>query len=222
MSDTLHQLAILWDMDGTLVDTEEAGLAALREAFREVAGVELRDDERWHGRSENDFFRETLEARGLKHLANEVHSAFHRLYLPHLDEVEPLPGVCATIDAVMSVGIQAIVSGSARHQIERVMRTLDIADAMSLIVGAEDYERGKPSPAPYLLAAERLDIPASKCVVVEDSEVGVASACAAGMRVVGVLAGNVPGRYDLSDADVVLQSLDELSVDLVLGLLDRD
>ena len=108
-----------------------------------------------------------------------------------------------------------IVSGSSRELIHEMTRRLDIEDCIAVVVATEDYARGKPDPAPYLLAAERLGLPPRECVVFEDSQAGVLSGKAAGMRVVGLQRAGAPAQ-DLSEADAVVADLADIDLgDLV-------
>ncbi|MEO6829496.1 MAG: HAD family phosphatase, partial [Acidobacteriaceae bacterium] len=79
-----------------------------------------------------------------------------------------------------------VVSGSPRTSIIKTLKFLGIRDKFAEVIGAEDYERGKPHPEPFLLAAKRLNIPPSRCLVFEDADAGIESAKAAGMSWVKV------------------------------------
>ena len=87
----------------------------------------------------------------------------------------------------------------------------------SVLVTADDVQRGKPAPDPYLVAAERLGVAPKRCVVVEDAPAGVAAARAAGARVIAVASSMSPAA--LTDADVVVAGLDDLSVEIESGAL---
>ena len=97
---------------------------------------------------------------------------------------------------------------------------IGVAKYFQVVLGAEDYARGKPAPDAYLLAMDRLGVrtTAGRCIVIEDATPGVLSGRAAGARVIGVRVGNFVG-YDLSAADVVVDTLadvtDQLCADLV-------
>jgi len=80
----------------------------------------------------------------------------------------------------------AVVSGSPHDDIAAAVRLCEIADVTSFVLGAEDYACGKPAPDGYLMAAERLDVAPADCIVIEDSTAGVRSGLAAGMKVVGI------------------------------------
>jgi len=85
-------------------------------------------------------------------------------------------------------------------------------------VAAEDYTHGKPAAEPYAQAIERLGVRAARSIAIEDATPGIQSAHAAGARVIGVRAGNFAG-YDLSPADVVVDTLDDVTDELVARLL---
>jgi beta-phosphoglucomutase-like phosphatase (HAD superfamily) len=86
------------------------------------------------------------------------------------------------------------------------------------VLGAEDYARGKPAPDSFALAISRLQVTPGRCVAVEDATPGILSARAAGAQVIAVRAGNFAG-YDLSPADVVVDTLDDVTDELVDSLI---
>ncbi len=108
------------------------------------------------------------------------------LYYAMLDRLKPVAEVLAVVEANAGKLPYAIVSGSPRASIERTLATLGLSHYFPVIVGAEDYARGKPDPEPFLTAAHILGVPAAECLVFEDAEAGIASAEAAGMRYVRV------------------------------------
>jgi beta-phosphoglucomutase-like phosphatase (HAD superfamily) len=101
---------------------------------------------------------------------------------------------------------------------EEVLELAGIADCFSATVSSGEVERGKPAPDVYLEAARRLGVPPDRCAAVEDSHAGIRSAKAAGMRVVAIPnAAYPPDEEALELADVVVRSLDELTVDVLVG-----
>jgi beta-phosphoglucomutase-like phosphatase (HAD superfamily) len=109
----------------------------------------------------------------------------------------------------------AVVSGSTRDYIANFMRLGGFADDVSLVIGTEDYPRGKPDPAPYVLAAERLALSPAECLAFEDSAAGVTSAKAAGMLAVALQRREAPAQ-DLSAADAVYADLDQFDLERFL------
>jgi beta-phosphoglucomutase-like phosphatase (HAD superfamily) len=106
----------------------------------------------------------------------------------------------------------AIVSGSPRVDVQDGVELLGIAPLLRFFLGSEDYPRGKPDPAGFLLAAQRLGAAPADCLVFEDSAAGVRAARAAGMRCVALARPGAPAQ-DLSDADLVLNDLGGFSPD---------
>ena len=113
-----------------------------------------------------------------------------------------------------------IVSGSPRADVEEAVRLLDAERHVRFVLGAEDYSPGKPSPAGFLLGAQRLGVTPEACVVFEDSRAGVEAAKAAGMACVAL---NRPNAYpqDISPADWILPDLADFSVEAFERLCAR-
>ncbi len=108
------------------------------------------------------------------------------LYLSRLSELKPVASVLHHIHARHGEVSFAIVSGSPRTSIVDTLTRLGLLDLFPVLVGAEDYARGKPDPEPFLTAASRLGVAPADCLVFEDAEAGIASARAAGMQWVRV------------------------------------
>lgn len=119
-----------------------------------------------------------------------------------------IPSSIALLKRLAATHPVAVVSGSSRRTVDEMLRLAGVEGEVCLIVATEDVRRGKPDPAPYLLAAERLGVPPEECLAFEDSAAGVRSAKAAGMRVVALQRPGSPPQ-DLSDADEVLDDLGE-------------
>ncbi|HEX9102730.1 MAG TPA: HAD family phosphatase, partial [Polyangia bacterium] len=111
----------------------------------------------------------------------------------------------------------AVVSGSSRAEVEAVLRKLEVLGCFPWFLGAEDTARGKPFPDGYLLAAARLEIEPGHCLVLEDSTAGIRAARAAGMKVIGVRAGNFAAQPQ-DEADRVVETLLDVTDDLMASL----
>ena len=114
----------------------------------------------------------------------------------------------------------AVASGASCVEVREALEGVGLTRYFPVALGAEDYTRGKPDPEPYLMAMDRLGVrqQASRCLVVEDATPGILAGRAAGARVVGVRAGNFAG-YDLSPADLVIDTLAELTDELCANLV---
>jgi len=123
----------------------------------------------------------------------------------------------------LAKGLTQLIGESAetvalRHEIELMLRGAQLLDAFRFIVSAGDTDRTKPAPDPYLRAAELHGVPPAQCVAIEDSHWGLQSAHDAGMRTIAI---SHTYPRDTLEADRVVDSLDELTVDLVRGLPAR-
>jgi beta-phosphoglucomutase-like phosphatase (HAD superfamily) len=204
--------AILWDMDGTLVDTERVAWDAMRAAFADAAGIDLPEPlfASLMGRSESDFYAAMQQHFGLvPDVLAAIEDAFDAGYMPLLARVPPLPGAVEKVREFARYAPQALVTGSTTEQARTVLDSLGIADEFRAVIGCDQYSAGKPDPQPFLQAARTLGVPPYRCLCIEDSPSGVKAALAAGMKVVGVHAGN-GGRYDISASHLELPDLPAL------------
>jgi HAD superfamily hydrolase (TIGR01509 family) len=149
--------------------------------------------------------------------AEEINAAVVARMLERYGEEPPLiPGA---VDAVRRIGARwplAIASSSNPELIEVVLRVSGLAPLFGIAVSSQEVPRGKPAPDVYVEAARRLGVDATRCAAVEDSQNGIRSAKAAAMRVIAVPNPHFPPDADaLAQADVVVQTIDELTPDVV-------
>lgn len=202
--------AVLWDLDGTLIDSRDYHWRAWRDTmhaenvefteadFRATFGQ--RNEEILAGRLGRDAGVDRIRRVG------DAKEARYRELL-RLEGIAPLPGAAEWVRTLHDQGWrQAVASSAPRLNVEAVEAALGLTDLMDAVVAAEDVEVGKPDPQVFLLAASRLDVPPARCVVVEDAAAGVEAARRAGMACIGV--GNA-GR-----ADVSVRSLTDLPGDV--------
>ena len=202
--------AILWDLDGVIVNSMDFHYRAYKEVLAEL-GREL---------SRDVYLRELIGLRNyvilrrvlgdlsdeeVTALAEQKEEAFRRRVRGN---VTALPGAKRLISRAKEAGVrQAIVSSTPCANIEVMLQSLGLWDLFDVIVGEEDATRGKPDPEGFVVAAERLGFPPEECVVIEDAPEGIAAGKAAGMRCIGVTTTRPAER--LSQADVVVESLDD-------------
>lgn len=200
--------AVLWDMDGTLIDSEQYHWISWRDALC-AEGITITHDQflSTFGQRNDSIITQWLGALSPQ-LIEKIGNAKEEIYRRLVREqgIEPLPGVAKWVRQLHEEGwSQAIASAAPRKNVEVVLEALSATHRFQAIVSAEDVKRGKPDPEVYLNAAARVGVPPSRCIVVEDAVAGVKGARSAGMRSIGV---SRDGKQ--MPADVVVQSLDLL------------
>ncbi|HXY48745.1 MAG TPA: HAD family phosphatase [Terriglobales bacterium] len=212
--------AVLWDMDGTLIDSEELHWIAWQETMAGQGHSITREQFLSSFGQRNDtIISGWLGATATPELIEKIGDAKEKRYRDLVRKVgiSPLPGVAHWIQRLHDEQwLQAIASAAPRLNVEVVLDAISAAHCFQAIVSAEDVSKGKPDPEVYLTAAAKVGAPPARCVVVEDAPAGIEGARRAGMRSIGV---NHTGRH--LDADVVVPSLDLLQPDVFERLLRR-
>lgn len=202
--------AVIWDVDGTLIDSGalhfEAWQAIMRDEARELTHGQFHAT---FGQRNDTVLRTFLGADVSASEIERISLVKEGYYRDLLRSrgIQPLPGVRRWLEAVQVAGWrQAIASSAPMLNIEAIVEALGLADYFDAIASGDDVTHGKPDPETFLLAATRLGVEPGRCVVVEDAPVGIEGARRGGMRCVGVLF-----AHAALAADIVTRSLDELS-----------
>ena len=177
--------AVLWDMDGTLADSEALHLSTLV-AVLTHHGIEADDDlhASIFGKTGREVHAYCCERFGIDFDYGQWSMARARHYLSEAPAMQPRPGALSVYRAVRAAGIlQAIVSNSSRMLLEAGLRALDLQDPQLISISINDVRAGKPDPEPYQRAAWLLRVAPEEAIVVEDSPTGARAGIAAGMRV---------------------------------------
>lgn len=216
-----NTFALIWDMDGTMVDTREAHWLAWKQTLaaekydltrgtflksfgqrndtilRSLLGADLPDSEVIRiGDDKEQGFRDVLKDQG----------------------VRLLPGSGQLIDEAISQGwLQAVVSSAPRLNITAILEALNRLETFTVLVCAEDVSQGKPHPEGCITASRKLGVSPSNCIVLEDAPAGLEAARRAGMACIGVLS-----THDrISDADRIVNSLEEISLADIEALIHQ-
>lgn len=175
--------AYIFDCDGTLADTMPlhyrawcAALAPQECAFPEALFYEL------GGMPTRKIVELLNERHGCALAPEEIAARKETLFMEMLAQIAPIEPVVAIVREMSGRLPMAVASGGRRQIVTRTLRALGLLDKFAAVICAEDYERGKPFPDPFLVAAERLGVLPAHCLVFEDTQIGAQAAAAAGMR----------------------------------------
>ncbi len=179
--------AYLFDCDGTIADSMPLHYIAWKQALGEW-GCEFPEETfyAWGGLPVTEIISTLNREQGL---AMPVETVGHRkesLYYELLPKLTAVPEVLEQIESAHGRIPFAVVSGSTRESVKASLEAMGLADKFDVMVCAGEYSRAKPDPEPYLLAAERLGVAPEKCLVFEDTDMGIQAATAAGMQSVRI------------------------------------
>jgi HAD superfamily hydrolase (TIGR01509 family) len=210
--------AVVFDMDGVIVDSEQVWDDVRQVYTRESGGTFTPEATRaMMGMSSPEWSRYMADSLGVPGTPDEINAAIVERMLARYGERPPL--ISGAVDAVRRIGSHwplAVASSSNPELIDVVLRVAGIDSLFVTAVSSQEVERGKPAPDVYLEAARRLGVEPARCAAVEDSQAGIRSAKAAGMRVVAVPNPHFPpDDAALEQADIVLASIAELTVETV-------
>jgi HAD superfamily hydrolase (TIGR01509 family) len=210
--------AVVFDLDGVIVDSEQVWDEVRAEYTREAGGrYSERAARDMMGMSSTEWSTYMSEELGLPGTPEEINAAIVERMLGRYGESPPLiPGAVEAVRAVAERWPVAIASSSNPELIEVVLVTAKLADVVRVVVSSQEVARGKPAPDVYLEAARRLGVEPVDCVAVEDSENGIRSARAAGMFVIAVPNPHFPPADEaIAQADLVLASIRDLTPDVI-------
>ena len=204
--------AVLWDMDGVLVDSEPMHVETARELLAEY-GVPYSDEDnaRHFGHTDAELFRDVVARHRLTVSVDELVRRRAELVVKRTwDDPHPMDGVPDVLHTLHAAGYRfALASASGPPVIEATLGALAIRPLFDVVVSGLTVGRGKPAPDIFLEAARRLGVPPARCLVVEDSRNGLLAAKAAGMTCVSIPCAATTGE-DFSEADYRLPTLRDL------------
>ena len=215
--------AVIFDMDGVLIDSEPFHLVVNERIFADL-GINLSEDE-YHGfigTTHKDMWSTIKKRYNLPQSVPELVNMQVSGNIGYIknEEIEPIKikGITDLLSKIAGENIKiGIASSSPTEVIKLVINKLGISNYFAAIVGGEEIKEGKPSPDIFLKAAKRLNSNPSDCIVIEDSKNGVLAAKAAGMKCVGFKNPN-SGNQDLRKADLIIENYDSLDINTLRNL----
>lgn len=202
--------AVIFDMDGVIVDNHAYHHEAWMTFFQKYGLTVEGDVSHFFGRTNQDIleavFPDKLDVERLYQYAGEKEKLYRELYEGNVEMAEGLPEL---LENLLKMGMKLAVATSAPPgNVDFVMKNTGLRRYFDLVVDSSMVAKGKPDPEIYLLAARKLNVNPARCVVVEDSVSGIRAALAAGMKVVAIT--TTSGRERLAEADMIIDNFDEL------------
>ena len=213
--------AVVFDMDGVLIDSEPVWEEVRRELVAERHGHWLPDtQDRLMGMSTAEWSRYLSEDLGVGMTPGEVAEAVIAAMAARYEEHLPLlPGAIEAVRALAARWPLGVASSAPQSLIDVVLDASGLRASFQVALSSERVERGKPAPDIYVKVTELLGVAAENCVAIEDSSNGLRSAAAAGLVVIAVPHPKYPPALDaLSSARLVLPSLAELAPEMIAAL----
>lgn len=210
--------AVIFDMDGVIVDSQP-GYWKVDKKLLEELGVDMTKEEydKFVGCKTAYVWGSIREKYKLKQTTEELVDMQRSSYIKYLQEadIKPMDGVRETIEMLQSKGMKlAVASSSPLNVIELTMKALKLKPYFNEIVTGDYVKRSKPEPDTFLYAAEKLGVPSSECIVIEDSGNGVTAAKRGGMKCIGYISPH-SGKQDLSRADYIIDSFYKINMNMM-------
>lgn len=209
--------AFIFDMDGVIIDSEPLHAKIKRQTLRHY-GFSVGDSDivRYVGRTTKEFFRDAIAAVGRTDIsASEMTDYKHAAYLEALQknaEVQPVYGITELLEMLMGMDVKiGLASSASREVIEIVLARFGFRDKFDIVLSGTELPKSKPDPEIYLITAKSLAVEPEDCVVLEDSQSGIAAAKAAGMYCIAYRNPS-SGPQDLSAADCVVDRINEINL----------
>ncbi|MGK5677990.1 HAD family hydrolase [Actinoplanes sp. URMC 104] len=213
--------AVVFDLDGVIIDTEEVWEQVRRAYVAEHGRAFLPDSQdRMMGMSTPEWSGHLATEVGVPRTPEQVAAdVLGRMAERYRTTLPLIPGAVETVRRLGARFPLGLASSSARILIDQVLETAGLTDAFRVTLSTEEMPRGKPAPDVYLAAVEKLGLSPAVCAAVEDSSNGLRAAAAAGLAVIAVPHGVYPPAADaLAQASLVVTSVSELTPERIEGL----
>lgn len=215
----MKDFAIIFDMDGVIVDSNPAHTVALKQ-FCTKYGYELDEEklrEKIYGRANKDWIPNLfgeISKEKLKSYADEKEALYREIYK---DTIAPVKGLENFLKMLEKNDIKkAIATSAPSENVSYTLENTNLKNYFDTILDESFVSRGKPDPEIYIKTVQALNFKPENCIVVEDSLSGIQSAQKAGCKVIGILTTHT--KEEFAHTDLVIKDFDELTIDKLEGL----
>lgn len=203
--------AVIFDLDGLMVDTEPLHYKAYANVLGDLGvSYSVEDNAQYLGMQDSDQSKDMIQRYGLSVAVEELVRRKAEVYKGLLGEIKPRPGLSEVLHYLQGEGYRkAIASGSALVEIQTIAKALKVEPFFDGYFSSEQVEHGKPAPDLFLYAAENINTPPSNCLVLEDTPKGIEAAVRAGMSCYAIPSNETKGM-DFQKATRVMESLSDV------------
>lgn len=208
--------AIIFDMDGVIIDSESLHFELEGEILEELGGSFSKEaHETLVGTTDYDMWTKLKEQFNLKPSVEEIIEMKKERFMENLHHIELVDNFKEFMLTIHNEGYPiAIASSNNRRLVNAIVNKFDLGKYMTFIISGEEVNNGKPNPEIFLTAAKKMNINPDECLVIEDAANGVKAAKAARMKCIGLKNSN-SGNQDLSEADLVIENFRELNLEII-------
>ncbi|WP_018249658.1 HAD family hydrolase [Orenia marismortui] len=212
---------IIFDMDGVIVDSEPIHYKVNQIILKDM-NIEISEEEynSFIGVSNPDMWSIIKDRYGLKESLEDLVNKQNKITLEYLRDsnINPINGIVKLLEELKNNGLKvALASSSSEKLIELILNKFHIQQYFIETISGENFAKSKPNPQIFFHAAKKLKLKAEECVVIEDSKHGIEAAKRADMKAIGYKNIN-SGNQDLSKADLIVESIREINVELIKNL----
>jgi HAD superfamily hydrolase (TIGR01509 family) len=214
--------AVIFDMDGVIIDSEPVYFNIDKQMFEELnIAVSFEEHCSYVGTSSQNMWSAIIKKHGIPDQPEELMRKEYSLYKEHLvnaNDLQPIDGVVELINELHKNNFKLVLASSSRMEtIDIVLNKFKLVEFFMAKVSGSELVHSKPHPEIFLRSAQLIKSEPGECIVIEDSKNGVTAAKAAGMKCIGFLNPS-SGDQDLKNADMVVRSLKGLNADTVKSL----
>lgn len=206
--------AIIFDMDGVIVDSEPLHFELEEKLLKELGGyIDRKEHESFVGVTDFKMWATFKEMFNLKPSVEEIIEMKGNRFIENIYKLQLLPNFLNFIHLVHDNGYKiALASSNNKRAVDEVIETFNLGKYFDFIISGEEVQNGKPDPEIFLTVANRLNVKPTECLVIEDAKNGVIAAKSANMKCIG-LKGDGSGNQDLTEADLIIENFNELHLE---------
>ena len=214
--------AIIFDMDGVIINSEPVHFEVEQELLEKLGGKMSKEAHvAFVGTTDHYMWSTLKEQFNLEPAVEKIIKMKKEMFIEKFDEIELMDNFKELMLSLYNEGYpMAIASSNNRKIVNKVVEKFGLSNYMNSIISGEEVHKGKPDPEIFLTAAKKINVNPKCCLVIEDARNGVKAAKAAKMKCVG-LENIYSGNQDLSEADLVINNLAELDLNIIKELLAK-